>query len=110
MTEENQKKDQKIAHPHDLGYRHLFSFVKLFRQLIEDWVDVEWKEHLDYDQAEKIQTTYVLPEFSKQESDVIYKVPLKTGGREIYLYILIEHQSTVDFSIPFRVFLYLAEL
>lgn len=92
---------------HDRGYKHLLSFWKIFQQLIEGYVDEEWKNRLDFQKSERIEKTFILEEFAKKESDVLYKVPLLGTEREVYLYILIEHQSTVDFSMAFRVMTYL---
>ena len=40
----------------------------------------------------------VVHQFLNRESNVIYTI--RTGAREVYLYILIEFQSTVDKAIP----------
>ncbi len=45
---------------------------------------------------------------AEKESDVIFTI--RTGGREVYLYILIEFQSTVDKTIPVRMLHYICGL
>ena len=97
-----------------MGYKHLFSFIQLLRELIEDYVEGEWKKYLDYEKAEKVQKSYILPEFENQESDIIYKIPLKIKKKNktktVFLFVLIENQSTVDFSIPLRILFYIVEI
>ena len=47
-------------------------------------------------------------EFKHRDSDIIYKLKIK--NREIYLYLLIEFQSTVDKYISLRMLRYVLEL
>ena len=47
---------------------------------------------------------YITTMFEKMESDIVYKISEKNT------YIIIEHQSTVDKSMPYRMFQYTAEL
>ena len=52
-----------------------------------------------------VDKSFVSEEFLARESDVIYKINLKT--RQVYIFILLEFQSTVDKTIPVRMFSYL---
>ena len=88
----------------------LLSFGKIFQQLIEGYVDKDWKNLLDFSHAQKIDKTFILKGFEQIESDVLYKVPLLGMDKEIYLYVLMEFQSTVDHSIAFRVLNYLSQV
>jgi predicted transposase YdaD len=89
---------------HDRGYKLLLSFSKMFQQLIEGYVDADWKSRLDYSRSQRLDKTFILKGLEKQESDVLYQVPLRgEPGKEVYLYVLIEHQSTVDYSLAFRI-------
>lgn len=99
--------------PHDLydrGYKMMLSFTKLFQQLVDGFVDQEWKVQLDYSRSERIDKTFIQDKLEKEEADILYKVPFKKMGGEIYLYILIEQQSTVDYSLNFRVLEYLVAI
>jgi hypothetical protein len=49
-----------------------------------------------------------LKDFTEKEADIIYK--LKYKGREIIFYCLLELQSTVDYTMPFRLLVYMVEL
>jgi len=107
MTEE-----EKWPHDiHDRGYKLLFSFTKIFQQLIEGYVEGDWKSRLDYGKSQRIDKTFILKGLEKEESDILYKVPLLgEKEKEIFLYVLIEQQSTVDYSLAFRVLLYLVDI
>lgn len=100
--------------PHDIydrGYKLLLSFTKIFQQLMEGYVQGDWKSRLDYTKSQRIEKTFILKGLEKQEADVLYKVPLLgEEGKEVYLYVLIEQQSTVDYTLAFRVLCYLVAI
>ena len=111
--EESSQKDvasKTPHHIHDRGYKQILSFVKLFEQLMDGYVPLDWKNNLDYSRSERLETSHIIKHLEERESDVLYKVPLKGTQKEIYLYILIEHQSTVDHSLAFRVLCYLVDV
>ena len=57
--------------------------------------------------AEKLELynkEYITTKFEKMESDIVYKIAEKNT------YMIIEHQSIVDRSMPYRIFQYTAEL
>lgn len=64
-----------------------------------------WVKDLDFDQCETIDKSFVSDHYKETESDLIYKVKLK--GREVYLIILLEFQSTMDRFMVLRVLNYL---
>lgn len=90
---------------HDSGYKKLFSNKVIFRQLLETFVPEAWVNDIDFEQCETIDKSFVSDHYKETESDIIYKVKLK--GREVYLIILLEFQSTVDRFMVLRVLNYL---
>ena len=90
---------------HDSGYKLLFSNHTIFRQLIETFVDAPWVKEVDFSRCETVDKSFVSDEFRQRESDLIYRVALR--GRELYIYVLIEFQSTVDRFMALRVLGYL---
>jgi predicted transposase/invertase (TIGR01784 family) len=105
---------KKKDSPHDLqdlGYKEFFSFIKLFEQLIEGYIEGEWKAFLDYKKAQRIEKSFVSRGFKRTEADILYRVPfLKNPEKSIHLYVLIEHQSSVDHKMALRVYHYLGEI
>ena len=55
-----------------------------------------------------VDKSFISEEFTKRESDLIYRV--KRGDREVYIYILIEFQSTPDKTIAARTLSYIMRL
>ena len=73
-----QNKEKPPHHLQDLGYKAFFSFGKLFEQLIQGFIDGSWKKYLDYENAQLIEKSFVLPQFKKTEADILYRVPLRS--------------------------------
>ncbi|MCA9536246.1 MAG: Rpn family recombination-promoting nuclease/putative transposase [Myxococcales bacterium] len=60
---------------------------------------------LDLSRLEHIPGTFVGPDMAHRHTDLLFRVPL--GGRLVYLYLLMEHQSRPDPLMPLRVLEYL---
>ncbi len=63
---------------------------------------------MDFSTLERVNSTFVSEEFARRESDVVWKLLFR--GRPVYLYLLIEFQSSVDQLMALRFLRYLAEL
>lgn len=101
--------DDSVHQIHDYGYKRLFSNVIIFRQLLETFVDQPWVKELDFSEAETVNSSFISKNYKKTESDIIYKLKLK-NGKDAYVYILLEFQSSVDRFISVRVLNYLTSL
>ena len=90
----------------DSGYKKLFSNRTIFRQLLETFVNQEWVHSLNFDNVSPL-INPLSPNvvYKETESDLIYKVQFH--DREVYIYILIEFQSTVDPFMALRVLNYI---
>ena len=95
-------------HTHDRGYKYLFSNPMLVKELLESFVGMDWVREIDFRRAESINTSFVSDEFKNRESDIIYRLRFKK--KELYLYLLIEFQSTVDRHMALRMLRYVLEL
>ena len=97
-----------MADIHDSGYKFLFSNRTIFRQLMESFVDQPWVAQLDFERAETVDKSFIDKAFQERESDLIYRIPF--GEEELYVYVLLEFQSTVDRSMALRVLNYVVQL
>jgi len=93
---------------HDYGYKYLFSHAGFVRQLMENFVPLAFVKDLDFNRMEKINASFIRKNFKNKESDVIWKVHYQ--NKEIYLYILLEFQSTVDHWMALRMLSYIIDL
>ena len=106
---ENDKKYPKPPHnPHDKGYRQLLSNGKTFLELLQTFVGEEWVREICEDDLTLVDKSYILQDFRDKEADVVYRLRLK--GTAIIFYVLLELQSTVDHTMPFRLLQYMVEV
>jgi len=76
-------------------------------ELLTSFVQEDFVKKLDYDTLERMDKSFVTREFKQKESDLIYKI--KFNGKDVYIFLLIEFQSTVDKMMSFRMLHYLIE-
>jgi len=91
---------------HDKNYKSVLSKKRNFMSFLRQFVKKDWVKKVDEDSLMLCDKGFVDPFFDELESDIIYKV--KIADTEVYFYVLLELQSTVDQTMPFRVFYYIA--
>ena len=96
-----------IAHDHDRRYRYLFSHPGFVERLLTSFVDERFVDELDFSTLERVNASFVSEEFARREADVIWKLSFR--GRPVYLFLLIEFQSSVDRWMALRFLRYVAE-
>jgi hypothetical protein len=94
---------------HDTGYKKLFSHPEMVADLLRGFVHEDWVRDLDFSTLERVSGSYVTPELRSRESDVVWRVRWERD-RWLYVYLLIEFQSTVDPFMALRVMVYLGLL
>lgn len=99
----------KIYQIYNAAYYQLFSNIDLFKELLKTFVKLDWIEKIDFETIENVSTKFISESYKRRESDIIYKVKL-IDEKEIYIYIMIENQSTVDKFMPFRCLNYITGL
>ena len=68
-------------------------------------MDEPFVAKIDFANLERVNATFVSEEFQQRESDIIWKLPLTDST--IYLFLLLEFQSTVDRRMPLRFMRYI---
>lgn len=97
-----------MIHADDASYKLLFSAPELVRDLVLGFIPDEWLHSLDYGTLEKVPGSYVTDDLRHRTDDVIWRV--KAEGEWMYLYLLIEFQSTTDPYMAVRVMTYVGLL
>jgi predicted transposase/invertase (TIGR01784 family) len=105
---ENSVADKEQAPKYDEGYKDILSNKDMFLHFLKKYIAAPWTENISSDDLEKVDTSFTTDELKHLESDLIYK--LKINGSDVYFYVLVELQSSVDFTMPFRLLKYMVKL
>ncbi len=97
-----------MGHVHDRGYRLLFSHPAMVEDLLRGYFPEPWVEELDFGSLERRPESYVTEALGGRTQDVIWRA--KWRDQDLYLYLLIEFQSTVDRAMTLRMLVYLGLL
>ena len=94
-----------IYHKHDKIFREILEDKKEVVSVINKMLEIEGKEgELKESDIEKYNRKFITTNFRYAETDVVYR---KKGQN---IFFLIEHQSTVDYSMPYRILMYSLEI
>jgi predicted transposase/invertase (TIGR01784 family) len=100
---------QERAPKYDEGYKDILSNEGRFLEFLQKYIAAPWTENISPNDLEKINTSFTTGEYKNLESDIIYK--LKINGSDVaYFYVLMELQSSVDYTMPFRLLRYMMKL
>ncbi|WP_192034398.1 Rpn family recombination-promoting nuclease/putative transposase [Halomonas sp. YLGW01] len=95
---------------YDTGYKELFSYPEFVHQLIEGFAPSEIAELMDFSTLKNHSGNYITPLFEEKFEDVVWSVEVTWKGvtQRVFLYILLEFQSSVDRTMPIRLMHYVA--
>ena len=99
---------KSINNIHDKGYKDLYSNQEVFVNLVKDTLNYNWATKIKPSDLILVDKSYILPNYHDKESDIVYRA--KIGDEEVIFFVLLEFQSTVDYSMPIRLFFYISEI
>ena len=73
----------------------------------------EIADALDFGRVEQVNRSFISDELRTQESDMVFRVPFRSPTEtceEVIVYLLIEHQSTVDPAMALRLLSYMTQI
>ena len=94
---------------HDHSYKNLFSHPKMVEDLLTGFVKHDWVQDLDFRTLEKLNSSYITDDLRERSDDVVWRLQFKGDQCQenwLYLYLLLEFQSTVDDFMAVRIFNY----
>jgi len=103
-----QRRRRPRAPGHDSGYKLLYSHVAMVRDLLRQVVPGAWIDQLDLGSLEKCSGSYVSDDLRDRSDDLIWRV--RWGPDWLYLYLLLEFQSTIDAWMAVRIQTYVGLL
>lgn len=90
--------------PHDRLFRRVFSDVKHAEGELRALLPASVSARIDWPTLRSIPTSFVRDVLTELRSDVLFSVQME--GRELLVYLLLEHQSTQDGLMAFRLLAY----
>ncbi len=93
---------------HQNSYKLLFSHARMVEDLLKGFVKEDWVEQLDFTTLEKVSESYTTDDIRDREDDIVWRV--RWGKDWVYIYLLLEFQSTVDPWMAVRVMTYIGLL
>jgi len=99
-----------VATPHDSLVKRVFSVREDAIGELRSVLPPEIVEALDLDGLEVQEGSFVDPALVQRHLDLLYSVPLKSGGGSAFVYALFEHQSSDDPLMAFRMLAYMVRI
>jgi len=101
---------------HDHSYKLLFTHPEMVADLLRGFVKEDWVKDLDFSTLEKANGSYVSDDLRDRYDDIIWRIRWKNvQGKDqssvwLYVYLLIEFQSSVDWFMAVRIMTYIGLL
>jgi predicted transposase/invertase (TIGR01784 family) len=99
---------EKVSSPNDAFFKDVFSEIEHATAFFRSHLPAAIVEKIDWASLTVLPGSFVKSSLQQIHSDLLFSV--KIGERESLLYLLFEHQSTVDSSMPLRLLGYLTEI
>jgi predicted transposase YdaD len=93
---------------YDASYKELFSHPEMVADLLAGFVLEPWVQEVDFTTLEKVGGSYVSDDLRTREDDLVWRVRLRGGW--LYVYLLLEFQSSVEPYMAVRVMTYVGLL
>ena len=102
------KKNNNISNAHDQFFRTAMANKRVAREFLKNWLPSQLSELIDFEQLEIQPRSQINNIRQESEVDVLFKTTI--DNHEAYLYLLLEHQSTPDALMPFRLLKYICNI
>ena len=96
------------GNPHDSFFKAVFAQPETAVAHFAEYLPAPLLAQMDLSGATLCPGSYVDEELSQRHSDILYRVRL--AGRDAFVYVLFEHQSTADPLMAFRLLRYMVRI
>lgn len=94
-----------VSMPHDKGYKKELSRPGEFLHFLKKYIGEDWMLELEESQLSLCDKEMLERDYEGKEADLIYKVCMP-DGKDVFIFILQELQSYVDYTMIFRILVY----
>ncbi len=88
---------------HDSAYKLLFSYPHLVECLVRGFVPGSWIRKLNFDSLEAVSEAHPADAVSTRYDDMIWRLQWRDSGEWVYIYLMLEFQSTDEPFMAVRV-------
>ena len=99
-----------MAINHDSARKDIFSHKQVVVDFLRGYVEQPWVQSVDFDSLERVNSSYVHETDQRRIGDVVWRLKLKDDGSWVYMYLLLELQSSVDRYMALRMMVYVGLL
>src|SRR3990167_2017190 len=107
---DNTKESPAIVSPHDKLFKAVMAHIEVAKDFIKNNYPASLLKQIDLETLTLENGSYIDDELVQSETDILYKVNLLEKEESAYLYLLVEHQSTSDKWLPFRLVKYMCRI
>ena len=93
---------------HDHSYKLLFSHQHMMADLVQGFITADWVKAVDFSTLELVSGSHMSDDLCARDDDLIWRVRRADGW--LYIYLLLEFQSSVDQYMAVRIMAYVALL
>jgi predicted transposase YdaD len=93
---------------HDHSYKLLFSHWQMVADLLRGFVTDDWVRAVDFTTLERVHSSHISTDLREREDDMLWR--LQWQHTWLYVYLLLEFQSTVDTYMAVRIQTYVGLL
>jgi predicted transposase/invertase (TIGR01784 family) len=96
----------EIHHPHDLMVRTVLSDLAEATSFLQRHLPQEVSQALNWSTLTLLEGSFVDEDLRASEADFLYEIERLSGAESVWIYVLLEHQSTPDRWMRFRLLKY----
>ena len=98
----------KIHSPHDNLFKSALAFKEVALDFYTQHIPTHVQEHMNFTTMELCKNTFLDTKLKTSSADVLYRLQINDSPG--YIYTLLEHQSSVDSLLAFRLLGYVVEI
>jgi predicted transposase YdaD len=96
----------EIHHPHDLMVRAVLSDLAEATSFLQRYLPQEVSQALNWSTLTLLESSFVDEDLRASEADFLYEIEHLSGADSVWVYVLLEHQSTPDRWMRLRLLKY----